>query len=128
MAGVNRAFLIGNLGVDPEVRSTRSGARVANLRLATTESWRDRSTGERKENTEWHTVVLFGRLAEIAEKYLQKGANVYIDGRIQTRKWQDRDGQDRYGTEVIAQNLEMLGSAPTSPQDTIDPDPNEPPF
>lgn len=101
---------------------------VANLRLATTESWRDRSTGERQENTEWHNIVVFGRLDEIAEKHLRKGAKVYIDGRIQTRKWKDRAGQDRYSTEIITQNLEMLDSAAASSLDTIAPDPNEPPF
>lgn len=111
MAGVNRALLIGNLGTDPETRTTQSNAMVTNLRLATSESWRDRNTGERQENTEWHNVVLFGRLAEIASEYLRKGSKVYIDGRIQTRKWQDQEGRDRYTTEIVAQNLQMLDSA-----------------
>jgi single-strand DNA-binding protein len=104
MAGsVNKVILIGNLGRDPEVRTMQNGGKVANLSLATSESWRDKASGERKERTEWHRVVIFGNLAEIAEKYLKKGSKVYVCGSLQTRKWQDKDGQDRYSTEVVAQ-------------------------
>jgi single-strand DNA-binding protein len=103
MAGsVNKVILVGNLGRDPEIRSTQDGMRIANLNLATSESWRDRNSGERKERTEWHRVVIFNeRLAEIAEKYLRKGSKVYVEGALQTRKWQDQQGQDRYTTEVV---------------------------
>jgi single-strand DNA-binding protein len=117
MAGsVNKVILVGNLGADPEMRSTQDGARVANLRLATSESWRDKMTGERKERTEWHRVVIFNeRLAEVAEKYLRKGAKVYLEGALQTRKWTDNSGQDRYTTEVVLQRfrgeLTMLDGA-----------------
>lgn len=106
---VNKAILIGRLGKDPDVRKTTNGNAVTTLSIATSDSWRDRQTGELKESTEWHRVVLFGRLAETAEKYLAKGARVYICGRFQTRKWVDRDGQERYTTEVVADELEMLG-------------------
>ena len=102
-------ILIGNLGRDPEVRYTAGGSAVANLRIATTESWRDKQSGEKKENTEWHSVVLFGKTAEIAGEYLKKGRTVYIEGRLQTRKYQDKDGQDRYSTEVVASDMQMLG-------------------
>jgi single-strand DNA-binding protein len=103
MAGsVNKVILVGNLGRDPEIRSTQEGMRVANLRVATSESWRDRVSGERKERTEWHSVVIFNeRLAEIAEKYLRKGSKVYLEGALQTRKWTENSGQDRYTTEVV---------------------------
>ncbi|TNE42231.1 MAG: single-stranded DNA-binding protein [Alphaproteobacteria bacterium] len=103
MAGsVNKVILVGNLGADPEVRHTQDGRPIVNLRLATSESWRDRSTGERKERTEWHRVVIFSEgLAKIAEQYLRKGSKVYIEGQLQTRKWQDQSGQDRYSTEVV---------------------------
>jgi single-strand DNA-binding protein len=103
MAGsVNKVILVGNLGRDPELRSTQDGMRVANLRVATSESWRDRVSGERKERTEWHSVVIFNeRLAEIAEKYLRKGSKVYLEGALQTRKWTDNAGQDRYTTEIV---------------------------
>jgi len=108
--GVNKAILIGNLGNDPEIRYTASGAAVANVSIATAESWRDKETGEQQERTEWHRVVFFGRLAEIVGEYLRKGSQVYVEGRIQTRKWQDRDGNDRYTTEIVASDLQMLGS------------------
>jgi single-strand DNA-binding protein len=117
MAGsVNKVILVGNLGRDPEIRSTHEGMRVANLRVATSESWRDRVSGERKERTEWHSVVIFNeRLAEIAEKYLRKGSKVYLEGALQTRKWTDNSGQDRYTTEVVLNRfrgeLTMLDSA-----------------
>jgi single-strand DNA-binding protein len=107
--GVNKVILIGNLGRDPEVRYTAGGAAVANLRIATTESWRDKQTGEKKENTEWHSVVLFGKLGEIAGEYLKKGRTVYIEGSLRTRKWQDKDGQDRYTTEIGASDMQMRG-------------------
>ena len=107
--GINKVILIGNLGQDPEVRYTASGTAVANLRIATSESWRDKQTGEQKENTEWHTVVLFGKTAEIASQYLKKGRQVYIEGRLQTRKWQDKSGNDRFSTEVVANDMQMLG-------------------
>ena len=116
MAGsVNKVILIGNLGRDPELRSTQDGMRVANLAVATSESWRDRVSGERKERTEWHRVVIFNeRLAEIAEKYLKKGSKVYLEGALQTRKWTDNSGQERYSTEVVLQRyrgeLTMLDS------------------
>ena len=105
MAGsVNKVILIGNLGADPEVRRTGSGDPVVNLRIATSENWRDKATGERREKTEWHTVVIFNEnIAKVAENYLRKGSKVYIEGQLQTRKWQDRDGNDRYSTEVVVQ-------------------------
>lgn len=106
--GVNKVILIGNLGADPEVRYSPSGSAVANIRLATTDQWRDRQSGERQERTEWHRVVFFSRLAEITGEYLRKGSKVYIEGRIQTRKWQGQDGQDRYTTEIVANDMQML--------------------
>ena len=107
MAGsVNKVILVGNLGRDPEIRSTQDGTKVANLSLATSESWRDRSSGERRERTEWHRVVIFNeKLCEVAEKYLRKGSKIYIEGQLQTRKWTDKDGQERYSTEVVLQRF-----------------------
>jgi single-strand DNA-binding protein len=107
--GINKVILIGNLGQDPETRYMPSGGAVTNLRLATNESWKDKQTGEQKERTEWHSVAMFGRLAEIAAEYLRKGSQVYVEGRLQTRKWQDKDGNDRYTTEVVANEMQMLG-------------------
>lgn len=107
--GVNKVILLGNLGNDPDVRYTASGAAVANVSLATAENWRDKETGEKQERTEWHRVVFFGRLAEIVGEYLRKGSQVYVEGRIQTRKWQDKDGNDRYTTEIVANEMQMLG-------------------
>ena len=107
--GVNKVILIGNVGQDPETRAMPSGRSVVNLRLATSESWRDKQTGEQKEQTEWHTVVMFDRLAEIASEYLRKGSQVYIEGRIRTRKWQDKEGKERYSTEIVANEMQMLG-------------------
>ena len=107
--GLNKVMLIGHLGADPEIRYTANGGAVANLNLATSESWKDRESGERQERTEWHRVVLFTRLAEVAGEYLRKGSQVYIEGRLQTRKWQDRDGHDRYTTEIVANDMQMLG-------------------
>jgi len=108
--GVNKVILIGNLGRDPEVRYMPSGDQVTNVTIATSEVWRDKNTGENQERTEWHRVVFFGRLAEIAGEYLRKGSQVYIEGKLQTRKWQDQNGQDRYTTEIIANEMQMLGS------------------
>ena len=108
--GVNKVILVGNLGADPETRYTASGSAVTNIRLATTDSWRDKQSGEQQERTEWHRVVFFSRLAEIAAEYLRKGSQCYIEGRIQTRKWQGQDGQDRYSTEIVASEMQMLGS------------------
>ena len=108
--GVNKVILLGNLGADPETRYTASGSAVTNIRLATTDSWRDRQSGEQQERTEWHRIVFFSRLAEIAAEYLRKGSQCYIEGRIQTRKWQGQDGQDRYTTEIVASDMQMLGS------------------
>ena len=107
MAGsVNKVILVGNLGADPEIRRTQDGRPIANLRLATSESWRDKATGERKEKTEWHRVVIFNEnLCKIAEQYLKKGSKIYIEGALQTRKWQDQSGQERYSTEVVLQNF-----------------------
>jgi single-strand DNA-binding protein len=107
--GVNKVILIGNLGKDPEVRYTPNGAAIANITLATSESWKDKQTGENVERTEWHRIVFYQRLAEIVGEYLRKGAKVYVEGRLQTRKWQDKNtGQDRYTTEIIADNMQML--------------------
>ena len=110
MASVNKVILVGNLGKDPEVRYTADGAAIANITLATTDTWKDKTSGEKKEATEWHRVSFFGKLAEIAGQYLKKGRSVYIEGRIRTRKWQDKEGQDRYTTEIIADQMQMLGS------------------
>lgn len=110
MASVNKVILVGNLGKDPETRYAPSGDAITNITLATTDSWKDKATGEKKEATEWHRVVFFGRLAEIAGEYLKKGRSIYVEGRIKTRKWQDKDGQDRYTTEVVADQMQMLGS------------------
>ncbi len=107
--GINKAIIIGNLGADPEVRSTQSGITVTTINVATTESWRDKNTGENVEQTEWHRVVMWAKLGEIAGEYLRKGSQVYIEGRIQTRKWQDQSGQDRYTTEIKASEMQMLG-------------------
>ena len=107
--GLNKVMLIGNLGNDPEIRHTNSGMAVATLSLATAESWKDRDSGETKDKTEWHRVVFFGRVAEVAEQYLRKGSQIYIEGRLQTRKWQDRDGNDRYTTEIVGSDMQMLG-------------------
>ena len=108
--GINKVILIGNLGNDPDVRYTSGGSPVANVSLATAETWRDKETGDMQERTEWHRVVFFSRLAEIVEKYLRKGSKVYVEGRLQTRKWQDRDGNDRYSTEIVANEMQMLDS------------------
>jgi single-strand DNA-binding protein len=107
--GINKVILVGNLGADPETRYTAGGAAITNIRIATSESWRDKQTGENQERTEWHRVVFFNRLAEIAGEYLRKGSQVYIEGSLRTRKWQDQGGQDRYTTEIVANEMQMLG-------------------
>ncbi len=107
--GVNKVMLIGHLGADPEVRYMPNGGAVANVTIATTESWKDKSSGEQQEKTEWHRVVFFARLAEIVGEYLKKGSQVYVEGRLQTRKWQDKSGVDRYTTEIVANEMQMLG-------------------
>ena len=108
--GINKVILIGNLGADPETRYTAGGSAVTNVSLATTDSWRDKQSGEQQEKTEWHKVVFFGRLAEIAAEYLRKGSQIYVEGRIQTRKWQGKDGQDRWTTEIVGNEMQMLGN------------------
>jgi len=111
MASVNKVILVGNLGRDPETRYSPDGAAMTNISLATTSQWKDKNTGEKREETEWHRVAFFGRLAEIASEYLRKGSQVYIEGRLRTRKWQDKEtGQDRYATEIVADAMQMLGS------------------
>ena len=107
--GVNKVILLGNLGADPETRYTAGGSAVTNIRMATTDTWRDRQSGEQQERTEWHRIVFFGRLAEIAAEYLRKGSQCYVEGQIRTNKWQGQDGQDRYTTEIIASNMQLLG-------------------
>lgn len=109
MASVNKVILVGNLGRDPEVRYSPNGAAICNITLATSRNWKDKESGERREETEWHRVVLYNRLAEIAGEYLKKGRSVYIEGRLQTRKWQDKEGQDRWTTEIVADQMQMLG-------------------
>ena len=109
MASVNKVILVGNLGADPETRYMPNGDAVANIRLATTESWKDKATGEKKDLTEWHRVVFYRKLAEIVGQYLKKGSAVYVEGRIRTRKWQDKEGQERYTTEIEANEMQMLG-------------------
>jgi single-strand DNA-binding protein len=109
MASVNRVIVLGNLGKDPEVRYTPNGSAVCNLRLATTRNWKDKTSGDKVEETEWHSVVLYDRQAEIAGEYLRKGRPVYIEGRLKTRKWQDKDGNDRYTTEIVAESMQLLG-------------------
>jgi single-strand DNA-binding protein len=107
--GINKVIIVGNLGQDPDTRYMPSGAAVTNFTVATNESWKDKQTGEQKERTEWHKVAMFGRLAEIAAEYLRKGSQVYVEGKLRTRKWQGQDGQDRYTTEIIADEMQMLG-------------------
>jgi single-strand DNA-binding protein len=109
MASVNKVILVGNLGRDPETRYTTGGEAVTNIRLATTDTWKDKA-GEKQERTEWHSIVFFGRQAEVAGEYLKKGRQIYVEGRLQTRKWQDKEGQDRYTTEIVADRMQMLGN------------------
>ena len=108
--GLNKVMLIGNLGADPEIRYTAGGAAVANVRLATADTWRDKDSGETQERTEWHRVVFFGRLAEIVEQYVKKGSQIYIEGRLRTRKWQDKEGNEKFSTEIVASDMQMLGA------------------
>jgi len=112
--GVNKVILVGNLGQKPEMRYTQTNTAVATLSIATSESWKDKDSGEQREKTEWHRVVFFGKLAEIAEQYLDKGSQLYIEGKLQTRKWQDKDGNDRYTTEILGNEMNMLGGRQTS--------------
>lgn len=118
MAGsINKVILVGNLGADPEIRRTQDGRAIANLRIATSDTWRDKTTGERKEKTEWHRVVIFSEgLAKVAEQYLRKGSKVYLEGSLQTKKWQDKDGQDRYSTEVVLQGFSATLTMLDAPQ------------
>lgn len=126
MKGVNKAIIVGSLGQDPEIRYTADGKACASLSVATSEQWKDKATGEKKEATEWHRVSAFDRLAEIMGEYLKKGSQVYIEGKLKTRKWQDKNGQDRYTTEIIASEMQMLGgrsnAAPASSQEPTQPD------
>jgi single-strand DNA-binding protein len=108
--GINKVILVGNLGKDPETRAMPSGKAVTNFSIATSESWRDKQTGEQKEQTEWHNIVFFDRLAEVAAEYLKKGSQVYVEGRLRTRKWTDKSGNDRYTTEIVGNEMQMLGS------------------
>jgi len=121
--GINKVIIVGNLGADPETRYMPSGSAVTNLSVATSEQWKDKQTGEQKERTEWHKVAMFNRLAEIAAEYLRKGSQVYIEGKLRTRKWQDNQGQDRYTTEIVASEMQMLDSKDASgdgfPKDDI---------
>ena len=110
--GINKAIIVGTLGQDPEVKYTASGSAVVNVSVATNESWKDKQTGEAQERTEWHRVVMFNKLAEIAAQYLKKGSQAYFEGKIQTRKWQDQSGNDRYSTEIVANDMQMLGGRP----------------
>jgi single-strand DNA-binding protein len=121
MSGVNKVILIGNLGKDPEVRHLESGATVANFSLATSETYRDRNSGDRVTHTEWHNIVLWRGLAEIAEKYLKKGNQIYIEGKLRTRSWDDKDGNTKYTTEVLADNMTMLGGRANASESTKDP-------
>src|SRR5450631_1879103 len=107
--GVNKVILVGNLGADPESRSMPSGMTVTNIRIATSESWKDKTSGAQQEKTEWHSIALFGRLGEISAEYLRKGSQVFIEGKLRTRKWQDKEGRDRYTTEIVANEMQMLG-------------------
>ncbi|AVG38507.1 single-stranded DNA-binding protein [Achromobacter insolitus] len=127
MASVNKVILVGNLGRDPDVRYSPDGAAICNISLATTSSWKDKASGEKREETEWHRVVIYGRVAEIAGEYLKKGRSVYLEGRLKTRKWQDKDtGADRYSTEVIADQMQMLGGRDESGSGGYDDAPRQP--
>ncbi|WP_275288825.1 single-stranded DNA-binding protein [Halomonas elongata] len=119
--GINKVILIGNVGQDPEVRFTQGGTPVANIGLATSETWTDKNSGQKQEKTEWHRLILFRKLAEIAQQYVRKGSKLYVEGRLQTRKWQDQSGQDRYVTEIIVNDLQMLDSRQGQPQGSAQP-------
>ena len=116
MAGINKVIIVGNLGNDPEIRTMPNGEMIANISVATSESWTDKNTGEKKTQTEWHRIVIYRKLAEIAAQYLHKGSQVYVAGRLETRKWQDNNGQDRYTTEIQGDNLQMLGGRQDEPK------------
>ena len=126
--GVNKVILVGNLGQKPEMRYTATQTAVANISIATTESWKDKESGENRDKTEWHRVVFFGNLAEIAERYLDKGSSVYVEGKIQTRKWQDKEGKDRWTTEILGNQLTMLGSRNSSDSGSQQDTSSETPF
>jgi len=127
MAGINKVILVGNLGKDPEVRYLEGGTAVANFPIATSETYKDRTSGERKTVTEWHNVVVWRNLAEIAEKYLKKGSQIYIEGKLRTRQWQDKEGNNRYTTEVVGDNLQMLGKKDDNQTNTnTPPTPSQP--
>ena len=117
--GVNKVILVGNLGQKPEMRYTQTNSAVATLSIATSESWKDKDSGEQREKTEWHRVVFFGKLAEIAEQYLDKGSQLYVEGKLQTRKWQDKDGNDRYTTEILGNEMNMLGGRQSSSDEGV---------
>lgn len=121
--GINKAIIVGTLGQDPEIKYTASGSAVVNVSVATNESWKDKQTGEAQERTEWHRIVMFNKLAEIASQYLKKGSQAYFEGRIQTRKWQDQSGNDRYSTEIVASEMQMLGGRPQGAGNTVPFDP-----
>ena len=127
MKGINKAIIVGTLGKDPEMRAMANGTEIANLSVATSEQWKDKTTGEKKENTEWHRVSIFGKLAGICGQYLRKGSQVYLEGRIQTRKWQDKNGNDRYTTEIIADQMQMLGGKPKDQHTSASPNTQPPP-
>ena len=116
MAGINKVIIVGNLGNDPEIRTMPNGEMIANISVATSESWTDKNTGEKKTQTEWHRIVIYRKLAEIAAQYLHKGSQVYVEGRLKTRKWQDNNGQDRYTTEIQGDNVQMLGGRQDEPK------------
>lgn len=116
MAGINKVIIVGNLGNDPEIRTMPNGEMIANISVVTSESWTDKNTGEKKTQTEWHRIVIYRKLAEIAAQYLHKGSQVYVEGRLKTRKWQDNNGQDRYTTEIQGDNLQMLGGRQDEPK------------
>ena len=126
--GVNKVILVGNLGQKPEMRYTATQTAVANISIATTESWKDKESGENRDKTEWHRVVFFGKLAEIVEKYLDKGSSIYIEGKLQTRKWQDKSGADRWTTEIVGNELTMLGSRNTQSESPMNNNQSESPF
>jgi len=127
MASVNKVIIVGNLGADPETRYSASGDAICNIRVATTETWKDKNSGEKQERTEWHRIVFYRKLAEIAGQYLKKGSQVYIEGKIRTRKWQDKDGQDRYSTDIEATEMTMLGKREGSGFDSGSNQPSRPP-
>lgn len=127
MRGINKVFIIGNLGAEPETRKFSNGGSVTNISVATSEQWTDKNTGEKRESTEWHRIVLFNRLGEIAAQYLKRGSKVYIEGSLHTRKWQDQNGQDRYTTEIRADKMQMLGISNSIPYgDDIEDDGDDP--